>query len=184
MDKLTPTSSSTRQRIGLSLAAVFCSIPLLLTGCATGGAGGGPSPSNSTPGAEQPGGISGSDNSRGTATAKIDGIDFAFELAFCAVTEDDTLIHGPGTSSTGEVAYLDIDFQYINGNWDGEVRIELGIDTQFASSDDFYLFTTHRDAGDKLIANIAPMKMFSATGTYWVDGEQQGVKGNVEVDCR
>jgi hypothetical protein len=173
-----------RQRLGLSLAAVFCSIPLVLTGCAAGGNVGGGAPTNNEPGAEQPGSNTGSGGSKGTATATIDGTDFTFEPAFCAVTDEDTLIHGPGTSSTGEDAYLDIDFVYLDGKWSGDVRIKLGVKTQFSSPDDYYLLTTYHDMGEKLIANSAATNMFSATGTYLVSGNEPGVNGKVEVNCK
>lgn len=180
---------SARRRFSRALLVTFCSFPLLLTGCAAEDGGADHTPADVSPEAEETTDASGSTDSAasgtgtGTATAKIDGTDYTFDLAFCAIGDEDTLAHGPGTSSTGEDAYLDIDFVHLDDSWQGEVRIDLGVNTQFSSSDDFYLFTTYRDDGDMIIANIAVMSMFSATGTYWVDGEQTGVDGNLEVNC-
>lgn len=183
---------SARARLGRTLLVSACSLPLILVGCAAEGTDAGNAPTNTMPEVEEAvettessdeastPSISAAD---GTATANIDGVDYTFDLAFCAIGDEDTLVHGPGTSSAGEDAYLDIDFQYFDDSWHGEVRIDLGISDQFDSSDDFYVFTTYMERGDKLIANMAVTSMFQATGTYFLRGEEPGVDGDVLVDC-
>lgn len=182
------------------LLAAVGSVSLILTGCASAGDGddtgtpdavaevaettdaaSGTEAADSTDSSDSDGSTDAAGS--GAATARIDGVDFTFDLSVCSIGDEDTVAYGPGTSSTGEDAYLDIDFVFVDDNWEGEVRIDLGATTQSDSSDSFYLFTTHREDGDKLIGNIAMMSMFSATGTYWVDGGQDKVDGNVEVDC-
>lgn len=182
---------SARTRVGRALLVSCCSIPLLFTGCAAESTDAGQTQADTAPGFEEMTGeseLTGSSGSSepvsgGTATATIDGVDFTFDLAFCAIGDEDTLAHGPGASNEGEDAYLDIDFQSLDDTWHGEVRIDLGISEQFDSSDNFYVFTTYRDDGDKLISNIAATATFSATGTYWTNGEQPGVDGSIEIDC-
>src|SRR5690606_23101837 len=62
---------------------------------------------------------------------------FTFELALCMVSDQDVLVHGPGSNDqTSEVAYLSIDFSSELEVMAGELRIDLGVDEQFDSSDD------------------------------------------------
>lgn len=185
-------SLTTSPRRTRALMFTLVGLPLLLIGCAaetgTDAAPVEPAPAP----ADQHKGPAGSDSSSqsaaspggfdGVATLKIDGTEYTFDLSFCAIDEDDVLMHGPGTSASGDDAYLDGDFVFLDNSWSGELRIDLGITEQFDSSDEFYLFTTHRD-GDRLIASVPMMSTFSATGDYWVNGEQTRVTGNLEVDC-
>lgn len=63
---------------------------------------------------------------------------FDFSPVFCMLGDEDILAHGPGRNTeTQQVAYLDVDITTIDSHKYGEVRIDLGVEEQFSSSDEF-----------------------------------------------
>lgn len=132
--QLTRSNVFTRQ----GLSAVALAAVIALTGCATAPVSpaaedrdaNGAQPSETTQGAP-------SGAQQGTAQIRAGDQDFTFELALCAITSEDVLVHGPGRNdATAEPAYLSIDFFTMSSELAGELRIDLGTDQQFDSSDD------------------------------------------------
>lgn len=72
------------------------------------------------------------------AVLTLTGQSFTFDVT-CMISDGDTLIYGPGRDDdSGEPAYLDVDLYLMDGWTGGEVRIDLGTDQQFESSDNIY----------------------------------------------
>lgn len=72
------------------------------------------------------------------AVLTLTGQSFTFDVT-CMISDGDTLIYGPGRDDdSGELAYLDVDLYLLDGWTGGEVRIDLGTDQQFVSSDSIY----------------------------------------------
>lgn len=87
-------------------------------------------PASDAPAPNPAGGVS--------AVLTLTGQSFTFDVT-CLISDDDTLIYGPGRDDdSGEPAYLDLDFYQLEGWTHGEVRIDLGTDQQFVSSDNVY----------------------------------------------
>src|SRR5690554_2184631 len=136
---------------GATISAVALSF--LLVGCGGVGApigGGDLQPSGPPSGATEspaeptePGGAGGPGDLPAWATTPAQlvmaGQSFSF-MTSCTVSEGDILIHGPGyDDDSGELAYLSVDFTMVNGARNGEIRIDLGTDQQFVSSDSIYV---------------------------------------------
>lgn len=78
--------------------------------------------------------------SNGTAVVSMAGQSFTFDLAMCSFNDEDVLVHGPGSDDdSGDVAYLDIDLSRVDSFLNGELRIDLGVDERFASSDEIFV---------------------------------------------
>lgn len=130
----------TRLHIRRGLVASALAAAVALSGCALSpvSEGAGTTSDDSTPdGAEragEPGATGGA--SHGTAQISAGDQDFTFELALCMISDEDVLVHGPGSNDdTAEVAYLDIDFTTVSSVMAGELRIDLGTDQHLDSSD-------------------------------------------------
>ena len=129
-------------------AVAAAALALLLAGCGAVGppVGGDLQPAPQDPGTgsteapEEPGEPGGLPAWATTpAQLVMAGQSFSF-MTSCAVGEEDILIHGPGSDDdSGELAYLSLDFTTLDGSRHGEVRIDLGTDQQFVSSDDIYV---------------------------------------------
>lgn len=90
------------------------------------------------------GGDSGAaDVTGGTAGLVVGGTTFDFRIAHCLISDEDILADGPGNTTTadGTPAYFDIDLVQYEGDWMGEVRVDLGAQSQFESTDDIYTLT-------------------------------------------
>lgn len=184
------TTHSPRARV--AAIAAFLTVPLLLLGCAAEAA---PSPaapealtdSDGSPDAtgsdtaDAAPGSSASADSDSSATLTIGGTTYAVDLRFCSIAEEDVLMHGPATSDDGDPAYVDVDFTWLDDEWFGEVRIDLGVSEQFASSDEFSVFSTAKE-GTKLIASVPSMSMFEVTGGFWHNGKTPS-DGTFAADC-
>lgn len=73
----------------------------------------------------------------GSVTISMAGQSFSFDADRCLITEEDLLVGGPGRDDDSqEPAYLDIDLTTVSGLKAGEVRITLGTDQQFVSTDE------------------------------------------------
>lgn len=120
----------------------------LLAGCGVASPGGGPigeapeTPRSSTetnPPASGPEPNTG-DPTQDVVPARLEltGQSFTFTVT-CMIAEDDLLIFGPGRDDdSGEPAYLSVDIPTVGGQKRGEIRIDLGTDQEFVSSDDVY----------------------------------------------
>lgn len=126
-------------------------LALLLAGCApvTGDAPAPEAPANEAPatGAPESPAESGEPSEPGgapewaTTPAQLvmAGQSFSF-MTHCSIGEEDILIHGPGSDDdSGELAFLSVDFTTVDGSRHGTVRVDLGTDQQFVSSDDIYV---------------------------------------------
>lgn len=118
---------------------------LLLVGCGVVAPGGntGPEPGNSgesgapdavpespSPDPTAGGGVQ--------AVLTLTGQSFTFDV-MCMIADDGTLIYGPGRDDdSGEPAYLNVDLYVLDGWTGGGIRIDLGTDQQFVSSDSIY----------------------------------------------
>ena len=96
------------------------------------------------------------------------------------ITEDDILVEAGGKNDeTGDPAFLSIDMN-LGAQTTGEIRVNLGTDNPFESTDDFYT-AFFGDGYDGTIDAKFPKASF--TGTFYVStGDVLGV-GDVEVTC-
>lgn len=124
---------------------------------------------------------SGSADAAGKAELKLESGIFTFELQSCIITNEDVLLHGPGSEISGQDAYLHVDFTQHDG-WYGEVRVDLDATTQFSSSDDFWLFSSERSE-NAIIAAAPHASLFSVVGDFHFGGQGSAVSAAFEVNC-
>ncbi|HRQ01152.1 MAG TPA: hypothetical protein PK781_11975 [Terrimesophilobacter sp.] len=174
-------------RRSLRAAVAAAALALLLAGCAPV-AGEGPAPEGSSNGVPEAPAESGESGESGglpawaTTPAQLvmAGQSFSF-MTSCSVGEEDILIHGPGSDDdSGEPAYLSVDFTTVDGSRHGTVRIDLGTDQQFVSSDNIF------------VSNIGPdheyMIMYNAGSTdiesqYLANGENPIGPATLTAEC-
>ncbi|WP_168625640.1 hypothetical protein [Cryobacterium sp. BB307] len=128
---------------------------------------------------------SGSTNAGGaTATAAVDAKTFTFAPTLCAIDADDVLVRGPGKDdSTGEPVFLDIDLTNLSDAAFGGVRIELGTDQPFDTSDEFFVAHITEDEDFSLDARAGnPSSMDFSADFRHATGTSAG-HGAVEVRC-
>lgn len=115
-----------------------------------------------------------------TATATLEGESFTFSPSTCMITQEDILVEAGGKNEeTGDPAFLSIDMN-LGDQTTGEIRIELGTDNPFESTDDFYTAFF----GDGYEGTIdAKFPQASFTGIFHVSGGDVLSTGDVEVTC-
>ncbi len=159
----------------LTLSAL--SVPLLLIGC--GGDDGATGPPGSAPDEAEPassaavdppdGGEASSAGGRQGQVTTDEGV-YSFEASTCLVDDVEGEINGPGMGPDGEPVYVDLGF----GEGYAALRIDLGTDDQFASSDEI--------VNIELDVEVAGS---TVTGTGDASDEMGAPLGtaSVEVDC-
>lgn len=110
------------------------------------------------------------------------GETFTFNLAFCAISAEDILLHGPGTEDgSGEPGYLDVDLVALDGVMYGEARIDLGVTEQFDSSEQFYVIRV--GAEESSVLELQERSFQLDGDVFFADGGQLGA-GTLSIDCR
>lgn len=140
---------SLRLRAGRPVGVVLSllAVSLLLTGCVAPPLAG---PGDAVPSVEPTGPVADDEwlgpetgdvgDVKDAASVSMAGQQFEFELSFCSVTEEDVLVQGPGRDvDSGEVAFFGVDLVRVDGWLTGELRIELGVDSEFASGDEAFM---------------------------------------------
>lgn len=115
------------------------------------------------------------------AVLSMAGQSFTFRPTVCMVTDEDVLVSGPGIDDDSqEPAWLDIDL-YSEGSFrEGGVRIDLGTDQQFSSSDSF--FSANIGPGEEyLIMDDYGTLVIEAT--FRANGEASIGPGTFRIDC-
>lgn len=106
-------------------AVIALTVAGLLSGC------GGGSPGERTVAADRSGdGAAGESGAEGTLD--IGGRTFIFTPDMCMASGEDTLVSGPGKDADGAPVYVSLD---ATSSTQGELRVDLGTDKKFSSSD-------------------------------------------------
>lgn len=171
------------------LTATVVAASLLLAGCAAELTIGGPADPEGNidstgqgttpdqPAPSEPQGAAGT----GGITISMAGQSFSFDADLCLITEEDLLVGGPGRDDDSrEPAYLDIDLTTVSGLKTGEVRITLGTDQRFVSTDEdliafvgegYEYLLMHHDNGFQLEGEFrsSTTSMLIGPGTVMVD---------------
>ncbi len=162
-----PFSTSELRLVPAAAALAFA---VLLSGCGGGSAGERPVA------ADRAGdGAAGESGVEGTLT--VDGRTFTFTTDMCMTSGEDTLVSGPGKDGDGVPVYVSLD---ATSSTQGEVRVDLGTDKKFSSSDESL------QAGD----SFSDISIDAADGNVRVSGDfidQTGTKignGVLAVSCR
>lgn len=113
--------------------ALLCLATLAITGCGATGATTSDRPNETTTDATSAAG------GPGEAVFSYGDRTYTAELQFCTLAEgQDAFFHGVARDDTGnEVGYLDGDFGILDGNLEGEARLDFGASGQFESADEF-----------------------------------------------
>lgn len=171
----------------LAMTAVFA-----LAGCAAGNAEPQPEPQNAGSNEQAPPQAStdsqtgendhrGDAAAEGSATITLAGQSFTFTPSTCIIDAADAVVSGPGADDdSGDPARLDIDVYGLDSEAGGEVRITLGTDQPFVTTDDF-LVAFVGDPHDYVIG--AGSGWLQIDGTFRANGETPLGPGTVVVDC-
>ncbi len=119
-------------------------------------------------------------NGPATATVTLEGESFTFSPSTCLITEDDILVEAGGKNdATGDPAFLSIDFN-LSPQLNGEVKVSLGTDNPFESTDDYYKAFFGEGDQEKIDAAFPQATL---AGTFLEpSGEEMG-EGTVNVLC-
>lgn len=122
---------------------------------------------------------SGAATVNGSATVVVDGRTFEFALSSCTFQAgEDLLFSGPGKEQGGsEPSFLDADLTMYEGKFTGGVRIDLGVDEPFKSSDSFIATSD----SDPVVKTSAEGVVITAPA-YEDTGKQLG-EAEVRTDC-
>ncbi|NLA64353.1 MAG: hypothetical protein GX862_00130 [Leucobacter sp.] len=147
---------SLRGSIVTFIAASACA--LLFTGCqgagpSAGPAGGEPEGAGSeSAAAEQQVPAEETASGRYTATLSAGDREFTFAPSTCIINDEDVVVSGPGADdATGEPAFLSIDLYTATEPYQGEVRVDLGTDQEFESSDDLIVAFIGSEHGSQYV---------------------------------
>lgn len=120
--------------------------------------------------------------SKGKATLVLTGESIDFDIQQCLMDEENVLAGGPGKGNEdGQIAYLDVDFVLAPEPMSLGARIELGVDTQFSSSDEGYLY---EDAIDPDHTLTFDGKSFTLEANFRSFNGSPIGPGTLTVDCR
>lgn len=155
---------------------------LLLSACGgSGDAGDDRATGGEATGAGSAGGneAAGGEGSR-TATLTMDGQSFTFTLNSCLLSDGDALVSGPGADDSGELAFLDVDYYDTSEVSGGQVRVELGTDQPFSSSDRFYSMGDVSSEGDSIQAEGRELTI---TAEVLENGDTSLGSGTLRASC-
>lgn len=186
------TMNLTHSFRNMSLGAV-AAIALLLSACASepGSSLGDENSSNSTeaPSAEPPQTTAESDNEgtaatgKFTATVSVGERNYSFEPTNCLVNDEDAVVSGPGADAvSGELAYLSIDLFTASEPYEGEVRIDLGTDQAFESSDDIIAAFIGAEHGSMYVRTADDAMLLTVQNFHDGNGDSLG-PGRVMFNC-
>ncbi|MGB3414483.1 MAG: hypothetical protein WBA28_07165, partial [Microbacteriaceae bacterium] len=108
-------------------------------------------PASSDPATTQPDNTTPGATSGNVATVKVNGRSFEFQLAFCSMSGEDLLLHGPGKETGKDMPiYLEGD---MTAKDRGEIRFDFGATGKFQSKDEFYVIGAPEPGSTSLVAD-------------------------------